>query len=163
MSYCETACVLPACSDEAVPGLPAYTWPACPFGLNGEPFASAALPGLEPAFELPQVVPGAPGCPGPLGDGAAKTAAAEGSSMQAAIARGVMTRFISTLPFKNHEPERARETGELRPLTRAASAADHLSNVAKGSQHHQPQLSPTPRNRRRPHTRIHRSPNIRGR
>ena len=69
MSYCETACGLFACCAEAVPGLPAYTVPACPFGLNGEPLALAELPGVDVASELPQVVPGAPGWPGPFGLG----------------------------------------------------------------------------------------------
>ena len=54
-----------------MPGLPAYTDPAWPFGLNGDPFALADLPGVEVAFELPHVVPGAPGCPGPFGLGSA--------------------------------------------------------------------------------------------
>src|SRR6516225_4780601 len=72
MSYCETACVLLALADEAVPGLPAYTVPACPLGLNTEPPALTELPGVEVAPVLPQVVPGAPGWPGdPVGLGSA--------------------------------------------------------------------------------------------
>jgi hypothetical protein len=46
MSYWETAVGLPFAS-EGVPGLPAYTVPACPLGLNTEPGALAALPGVE--------------------------------------------------------------------------------------------------------------------
>jgi hypothetical protein len=63
MSYWETACVLFAFAAEAVPGLPAYTVPAVPVALNGEPAAVAAPPGVEFAFPAgpPQVVFGAPG------------------------------------------------------------------------------------------------------
>jgi hypothetical protein len=41
-----------------------------PFGLNGEPEAFADPPGVF-GFWLPQVLFGAPGCPGPLGLGVA--------------------------------------------------------------------------------------------
>jgi hypothetical protein len=70
MSYCETACELLAFADEAVPGLPAYTVPAVPFGLNGEPLAVAELPGVDVASALPQVVPGAPWLTGAVRTGA---------------------------------------------------------------------------------------------
>jgi hypothetical protein len=66
MSHCEIECELLERKADAVPGLPAYTVPACPFGLNGDPLALTAFPGVEPALELPQVVPGAPGWPCPL-------------------------------------------------------------------------------------------------
>lgn len=56
--------MLLACSVDAVPGLPAYTVPACPFGLNGEPFALAALPGVFGACGVPQLFPALdPCCP----------------------------------------------------------------------------------------------------
>jgi hypothetical protein len=61
MSYWETAFPLLELFDDAVPGLPAYTVPAVPFGLYAEPGALAEFPGVEPAFALPHVVPGAPG------------------------------------------------------------------------------------------------------
>jgi hypothetical protein len=62
MSYCEMAFPLWEFAREAVPGLPAYTVPAVPDGLNTEPPAEAELPGVDDvALELPQVVPGAPG------------------------------------------------------------------------------------------------------
>ena len=66
MSYWEIAVLLPLAND-AVPGLPAYTVPEVPVGLNTEPAAELELPGVEVAPELPHVVPGAPGWPGPLG------------------------------------------------------------------------------------------------
>jgi hypothetical protein len=70
MSYCETACVLLAFAAEAVPVLPAYTALACPAPLNTEALAVVtALAGADAALELPQVVPGAPGWPGPFGLG----------------------------------------------------------------------------------------------
>jgi hypothetical protein len=77
MSYWDTAVELAACAAEAVPGLPAYTVPAVPFALNGEPDAEAAAPGVEFAFPAgpPQVVFGAPGCPGPFGLGVAEATA----------------------------------------------------------------------------------------
>jgi hypothetical protein len=55
MSYWETACALFAFA--------AYTVPAVPLALNGEPAAVAAPPGVEFAFPAgpPQVVFGAPG------------------------------------------------------------------------------------------------------
>ena len=35
-------------ATDAVPGFPAYTLPACPALLNGDPGAEAALPGVGP-------------------------------------------------------------------------------------------------------------------
>jgi hypothetical protein len=49
-------------ASEAVPGLPAYTTPACPAGLNGDPGAVAELPGIT-GLDGPQVLVGAPGWP----------------------------------------------------------------------------------------------------
>ena len=93
MSYCETAFELFACSAEAVPGLPAYTVPACPLGLNGEPLALAELPGVTVALGLPQVVPGAPGWPGPFGLVSAN--AADGiATMKPAIAIAASSLLI---------------------------------------------------------------------
>jgi len=48
--------------SEAVLGLPAYTTPAWPFGLNGDPEAVAELPGIT-GLDGPQVLVGAPGWP----------------------------------------------------------------------------------------------------
>jgi hypothetical protein len=45
-SYCETAAVLFALANDAVPGLPAYTTPAWPLGLNGEPGAVTEDPSV---------------------------------------------------------------------------------------------------------------------
>lgn len=72
MSYSEMECVLLLWAADAVPGLPAYTWPARPLGLNGDcPFDE--FPGVVVKF--PQLVlplpPPVPGCPGPLGLGVA--------------------------------------------------------------------------------------------
>lgn len=63
MSYCDTAFALLEWSVEAVPGLPAYTVPACPSGSNAEPGALAEFASVWSAFPAgpPQVVPGAPG------------------------------------------------------------------------------------------------------
>ena len=65
MSYSEMECVLLLCCADAVPGLPALTWPAWPFGLNGD-CADAEFPGVVVKFEqlvepLPPPVPGWPG------------------------------------------------------------------------------------------------------
>jgi hypothetical protein len=62
VSYCETTAVLFAFANDAVPGLPAYTFPAWPVGLNGEPGAVAEDPGVT-GFEGPHVLAGAPGWP----------------------------------------------------------------------------------------------------
>jgi len=48
--------------SEAVLGLPAYTTPAWPFGLNGDPEAVAEAPGVT-GLDGPQVLVGAPGWP----------------------------------------------------------------------------------------------------
>src|SRR5258708_25566183 len=61
-SYCETTAVLFALASDAVPGLPAYTTPACPLALNGEPGAAAAAPGVT-GLAGPHVFAGAPGWP----------------------------------------------------------------------------------------------------
>ena len=61
MSYWETAWTLFECANDAVPGFPAYTPPAVPFALNGEPCADAEPPGVNDALSFPQVVVGAPG------------------------------------------------------------------------------------------------------
>jgi hypothetical protein len=47
---------------EAVSGLPAYTTPAWPAALNGEPGEVAELPGVT-GFASPHVLVGAPGWP----------------------------------------------------------------------------------------------------
>src|SRR5712692_5784500 len=63
VSYCDTA--LMVCgrdASDAVPGLPAYTLPACPARLNGEPVAEAAAPGVTLLLG-PHVFVGAPGWP----------------------------------------------------------------------------------------------------
>jgi hypothetical protein len=83
MSYWDTALALPFAS-EGVPGLPAYTVPAWPPGLNTEPGALAELPGVElVAAELKHVVPGAPGWPGPLGLVSANAVAGIATAMPA--------------------------------------------------------------------------------
>ena len=46
-------------ATDAVPLFPAYTLPACPVLLNGDPPALTALPGVEVPGE-PQVFVGAP-------------------------------------------------------------------------------------------------------
>ena len=51
-----------AWANEAVSGLPAYTTPACPLALNGEPAAVAEEPGVA-GFAGPHVFAGAPGWP----------------------------------------------------------------------------------------------------
>src|SRR5207302_11044271 len=61
-SYCETAAVLLEFANDAVSGLPAYTFPAWPAALNGEPVAVAELPGVT-GLSGPQVFAGAPGWP----------------------------------------------------------------------------------------------------
>src|SRR5258707_9359065 len=61
-SYCETTAVLFALASDAVPGLPAYTTPAWPLGLNGEPGAATEDPGVT-GFAGPHVLVGAPGWP----------------------------------------------------------------------------------------------------
>jgi hypothetical protein len=61
MSYCETAWTLFAFANDAVAGFPAYTFPAVPLELNGEPCADAEPPGVNDAFAFPHVVAGAPG------------------------------------------------------------------------------------------------------
>ena len=61
-SYWDTAAVLFALANEAVPGLPAYTAPACPLPLNGEPGAVAEEPGVA-GLSGPHVLVGAPGWP----------------------------------------------------------------------------------------------------
>src|SRR6516164_4220254 len=98
MSYCEIAFPLWECNAEAVPGLPAYTVPAWPLGLNGEPFAFTALPGVEVAPGLPQVVPGAPGCPGPFGLGSANAVAGIATAMPA-TAIAASSLLIGTSPW----------------------------------------------------------------
>lgn len=61
-SYWETAAVELEFASDAVPGFPAYTVPACPLGLNGDPDAATALPGVcVPG--APHVFVGAPRCP----------------------------------------------------------------------------------------------------
>jgi hypothetical protein len=62
VSYWETTAVLFALANEAVPGLPAYTTPACPLPLNGEPGAAADEPGVT-GLAGPHVFAGAPGWP----------------------------------------------------------------------------------------------------
>jgi hypothetical protein len=47
--------------------------PATPFGLNGDPSAEIELPGVNRLDGPPQVLVGAPGCPGPFGLGSAET------------------------------------------------------------------------------------------
>jgi hypothetical protein len=47
-------------ASDAVSGLPAYTTPAWPPGLKGEPLADAALPGIT-GLAGPHVLAGAPG------------------------------------------------------------------------------------------------------
>jgi len=98
MSYCEIAFPLWECNAEAVPGLPAYTVPAWPLGLNGEPPALTELPGVEVAPGLPQVVPGAPGCPGPLGLGSANAVAGIATAMPA-TAIAASSLLIGTSPW----------------------------------------------------------------
>src|SRR5216684_3226354 len=61
-SYCETAAVLFAWVRDAVPGLPAYTNPAWPLALTGEPGALAEEPGV-PGLDGPHVLVGAPRWP----------------------------------------------------------------------------------------------------
>src|SRR5260370_1374087 len=61
-SYCETAAVLFAWVRDAVPGLPAYTNPAWPLALNGEPGALAEEPGVT-GLDGPHVLVGAPRWP----------------------------------------------------------------------------------------------------
>src|SRR5260370_17692436 len=61
-SYCETTAVLFALANDAVPGLPAYTTPAWPLGLNGEPGAVTEDPGVT-GFAGPHVLVGAPAWP----------------------------------------------------------------------------------------------------
>jgi hypothetical protein len=68
MSYCETEWLLLEWSNEAVPGLPAYTVPDWPDPLNGD-CAPVEWPGVTVYCE--HVVLGAPGCPGPFGLGVA--------------------------------------------------------------------------------------------
>ena len=59
MSYCDTAAELFAIK-ECVSGFPAYTVPDWPAGLNTEPGALTALPGVT-GLSVPQVLLGAPG------------------------------------------------------------------------------------------------------
>jgi hypothetical protein len=54
--------VLFAWANDAVSGLPAYTAPAWPLALNGEPGAAAEAPGVA-GLSGPQVFVGAPGWP----------------------------------------------------------------------------------------------------
>jgi hypothetical protein len=54
--------VLFECAREAVDGLPAYTRPAWPAVLNGEPGEVADAPGVI-GFAEPHVLVGAPGWP----------------------------------------------------------------------------------------------------
>src|SRR5215467_267970 len=61
-SYWATAAVLFAWAKDAVPGLPAYTNPAWPLGLNGEPGALAEEPGVT-GLAGPHVLAGAPRWP----------------------------------------------------------------------------------------------------
>jgi hypothetical protein len=70
MSYSETECALALFCCEAVPGLPAYTWPDWPFGLNGD-CPDADPPGVVVKFWqlVEPLPPPVPGCPGPLGLG----------------------------------------------------------------------------------------------
>jgi hypothetical protein len=49
-------------ASDAVLGFPAYTTPAWPLGLNGEPGAAAELPGIT-GLAGPHVFVGAPGWP----------------------------------------------------------------------------------------------------
>ena len=51
-----------ALAKDAVPGLPAYTAPAWPLALNGEPGAFAEAPGVT-ELSGPHVLAGAPGWP----------------------------------------------------------------------------------------------------
>jgi len=60
-------------ASDAVPLLPAYTVPATPVELKGEPLAEAEGGVWLVALEEPQVVRGAPGWPGPFGLGVAST------------------------------------------------------------------------------------------
>jgi hypothetical protein len=62
MSYSEMECGLFEFAMEAVPGLPAYTVPACPFGLNGD-CADIDCPGVAVKFEQ-LVEPSPPPVPG---------------------------------------------------------------------------------------------------
>ena len=93
MSYWDTAWALCECVADAVPGLPAYTFPACPVGLNGAPFDEAEPPGA--VVNRWHVVFGAPGWPGPFGLVLADAATGIAMTMPAATSTAP-TRFIST-------------------------------------------------------------------
>lgn len=112
MSYWETACELLACAEDAVPGFPAYTVPACPEGSNGLPPAFTALPGVIPVLALPQVVFGAPGCPGPLGLGVALAATGTARAIPAA-ATSASTRFIRPSLLKVHRGTTSKSVKEI--------------------------------------------------
>jgi hypothetical protein len=60
VSYCDAGAELLECASDAVPGLPAYTFPAWPVGLNGEQGALAAPPGVI-GFAEPHLFAGASG------------------------------------------------------------------------------------------------------
>ncbi len=93
MSYCEIAWGLLAFASEGVPGLPAYLILAM---LRK---ASVSCPGGEfSAPGEPHVVPGAPGCPGPLGLGFAEAKLIVPNATNPAINMN-KTIFINSPPF----------------------------------------------------------------
>ena len=75
--------------------------PDWPFGLKTDPEALTALPGVCEALDDPQVVPGAPGCPGPFGLVSANAVVAGGKANAANSMAMVMPltirRFIARL------------------------------------------------------------------
>lgn len=103
MSYWATAAVELDFASDAVSGFPAYTVPAVPLGLNADPGAAAALPGLGPPTV--HVLVGAPLCP-VVGFcvGFSKLLSANAAPVvksKVLIAREAMTRFISLTPVQD--------------------------------------------------------------
>jgi hypothetical protein len=115
-SYCETVAVLFEWARDAVPGLPAYTSPAWPLALNGEPGALADEPGVT-GFDGPQVLAGAPRWPV---DGFCVAKAATGVAMiRPAEHAAASTYFRIALP--------PRSVFRLRPgLLPGRSPRNHL-------------------------------------
>src|SRR5665811_361924 len=116
MSYCETACLLPACSNDAVSGLPAYTVPACPLGLNGEPAAEMDLPGVKSApgvtrHSLPADTPGCPATAIPV-------TLSPSTATPATPARALCNHFISASCVVSFQRPSNAQVRALQPTRR---------------------------------------------
>jgi hypothetical protein len=70
-----------------------------PAELKGDPGAALAFPGVIVAFGEPQVVAGAPGCPGPFGLGAALAMAVAATQSAHATCVEATSCLIMEVPF----------------------------------------------------------------